>query len=171
MTRDSSPHAYKRLQDRPKTAPSGHGASQGRPQEAKIAPQPTENQCFLPSRLFASDGLLRPQDGPKMAQESPKRSPREAQDGPKSAQERPKSGPRGAQEATFWAPTGGQRRVLAPFLIDRPKMAPRDLPDPPKEPQKGPKTPQNSPRSAPGDTTGTPKWHKDPQHIPKKAPG
>ena len=78
------------------------------PREAKILQKPKENQCFLPSRLFAFDGLLRPQDGPKMAQESPKTGPREAQDGPKSAQERPKSGPRGPQEATFRAPTGVQ---------------------------------------------------------------
>ena len=108
MTQDSSQHAYRRLQDRPKTAPRGHRASQGRSQEAKILKKPEENLCFWLSRLFASDVLWRPQDGPKIAQESPKTGPREAQDGPKSAQERPKSGPRGHQEATFRAPTGGQ---------------------------------------------------------------
>ena len=57
--------------------------------------------------LFAFNGLLKPQDGPKMAQESPKTGQREAQDGPKSAQERPKSAPRGPQEAMFRVPTGG----------------------------------------------------------------
>ena len=34
----------------------------------------------------------------KMAQERPKRGPREPQDGPKSAQESPKSAPRGPEE-------------------------------------------------------------------------
>ena len=72
-----------------------------------MAPKPKENQCVLPSRLFASDGLLRPQDGPKMAQESPKRGPRGPQDGPKSAQERSKSAPRGVQEAILEALEGG----------------------------------------------------------------
>ena len=49
--------------------------------------------CFsmvLPSCRFAFDGLLRPQDGSKMAQEGPKRGPRRPQEGPKSAQEGPK---------------------------------------------------------------------------------
>ena len=107
MAQDSLRHASKRLQDGSKTVSSALRALQGPPQEAKMAPKPKENQCFLPSRLFASDGLLRPQDGPMMAQEGPKRGPREAQDGPKSVQQRPKSGPRGPQEATFRAPTGG----------------------------------------------------------------
>ena len=65
----------------------------------KMAPKPKENTCLLPSRLFASDELLRPQDGPKMTQESPKRCPRGPQEGPKSAQERSKTASRGAQEA------------------------------------------------------------------------
>ena len=51
--------------------------------------------------FFASDGRLKPQDGPKMAQEGPKRGPRGPQDVPKSAQERSKSAPRGPQEAVF----------------------------------------------------------------------
>ena len=107
IAQDSSQHASKRLQDRPKTALSGQGASQGGPREAKIFQPPNENQCFWPSRLFASDGLLRPQDGSKMGQEGPKRGPRGPQDGPKSAQERPKSAPRGPQEAHLKAATGG----------------------------------------------------------------
>ena len=61
---------------------------------------------FLPSRLFASDGLPRPQDGSKISQESSKRGPGGLQDSPKSAQERPKSVPRGPQEAIFRAPDG-----------------------------------------------------------------
>ena len=94
MTQDSSQQAYKRLQDRPKTAPRGHGASQGGPREAKILQKPKDKQCFLPSRLFASDGLLRPQDAPKMTQESPKTGPKEAQDGPKSALRAVQEGPK-----------------------------------------------------------------------------
>ena len=120
MTQDTSQHAYNRLQDRPTTAPSGHGASQGRPREAKIAPKPKENQCFWPSRLFASDGLLRPPDGPKMAQESPKRGPREAQDGPKSDQEGPK-------RRLFGPRRGGPDKCSPLFCSIAPKMAPRDL--------------------------------------------
>ena len=68
--------------------------------------KPKENQCVWPSRLFASDCHPRPQDGSKMAQEGPKRGPREPQDGPKSAQERSKSAPRGVQEATLEALKG-----------------------------------------------------------------
>ena len=98
MTQAGSQQAYKRLQDRPKTAPGGHGTSQGRPRDAKTFQTPKENHSVLPSRPFASDALLRPQDGPKMAQESPKTGPREAQDGPKSAQERPKTSPRSPQD-------------------------------------------------------------------------
>ena len=69
------------------------------PEEAKILPKPKEVTCVLLSRLFASGGNSRPQDGSKMAQEGPKRGPREPQDGPKSAQERSKSAPRARQEA------------------------------------------------------------------------
>ena len=72
MTQDSSHHASKRPQDRLKTASSGQGASQGGPREANIFQKPKENQCVWASPLFASDGLLRPQDGSKMAQEGPK---------------------------------------------------------------------------------------------------
>ena len=63
----------KRPQDRPKTAPRSLRASPGGRQEAKILQKPKENQCFWASPLFASDGLLRPQGGSKMAQEGPKR--------------------------------------------------------------------------------------------------
>eukprot|EP00959_Pyramimonas_sp_CCMP1952_P311861 6526877-Pyramimonas_sp.AAC.1 len=60
-----------------------------------MAPKPTENQWFWPWRLFAPDGLLRPQDGPRMARES---GPRDAHEGPpkrpQSLQERPKRAPR-----------------------------------------------------------------------------
>ena len=84
--------------DRPKAAPTGHGAFQRSRQETKTLQTPKENNACLPSRLFASDGPPRPQDGSKMAQENPKRGPREPQDGSKSAQDRPKSAPRGVQE-------------------------------------------------------------------------
>eukprot|EP00959_Pyramimonas_sp_CCMP1952_P017171 364551-Pyramimonas_sp.AAC.1 len=92
----------------------------------------------LASRSFASDGLLRPQDGPKTAQESPKRGPREPQDGPKSARERSKSGPRMPQDGIFEPPR--ERRELRPPLLsnngarDGPKRPPRPPPKK-KEPQ------------------------------------
>ena len=72
----------------------------------KEAPQrPTsfnhlKNECVWPSRLFASDELLKPQDGSKTAQEGPKRGPR----APKSAPIAPREG---AQEAMFRVRTGG----------------------------------------------------------------
>ena len=72
----------------------GRLASGGQ-KETKMAPKPKEKQCVVPSRFFASDGLLRSQDGPKTAQESPKRGLRRPQGGPKSAQERSKRGPGG----------------------------------------------------------------------------
>ena len=87
---DSSQHASKRLQHRPKTASSGQGASQGGPREANILQTHMEKQYDLPPRLFASDGLLRPQDGSKMAQEGPKAGPRAPKSAPRSPQEGPK---------------------------------------------------------------------------------
>ena len=146
MTQDCSQHAYKRLQDRPKTAPSSHGASQGRPREAKILQKPKENQCFWPSRLFAFNGLLRPQDAPTMTQESPKRGPKEAQDRPKCVYERPRSGPSGPQEATFRAPTGGHRKMLLPVLIDGLQDGPKR---PPRPPRRAPSGPAEPPKDAP----------------------
>ena len=72
-----------------------------------MAQKPKEHMWILPSRRFAPDGLLKPQDGSKMAQEGPKMGPGRRQDGPKSAQDRPRSGPRVPQEAHFRVPTGG----------------------------------------------------------------
>ena len=156
----------------PKTAPSGHGASQGRPREAKIIKKQQENNYVLPSRLFAFNGLLKPQDGPKMAQESPKTGPREAQDGPKSAQDRPKNGPRGPQEATFRAPTGGQRKRNLPSLIDglqdSPKRPPRPFQRAPRGPQQRPKRAQRRPQEAtepPKDAPERPKSLKNQRKI------
>ena len=144
-------------QRRPQTAPSGHGASQGHPREAKLLPTLKGNLCCLPSRLVASDGLLKPQVGSKMAEDGPKRGPREAQDGPKSVQERPKSAPRGPQEAIFRAPRGGRKK--APLSFDRwpprwPKRGPRGAPDGPKSaqerPKRAPKGPQETVLRGPG---------------------
>ena len=57
----------------PKTAPRRlQGASEApkeAPKMAKILPRPKENQCFWPPRLFASDGLPRPQGSSKRAQD------------------------------------------------------------------------------------------------------
>ena len=110
----------------------------------------------LTSRLLASDGLLRPQDGPKMAQERPKRAPRGLQDGHKSAQERPKTAPRGDVRA----PKGGRKLRTPPSLIDGlqdgPKRPSRGSKRPRRELQDGPKTPLKSPRRTPrGDFEGS----------------
>jgi hypothetical protein len=71
---------------------------------------------MLPSRLFASDGRPRPQNGSKMALEGPRRSPRETLDGPLNAQERPKSVPRGVQEELCGTPEEGGELEL-PLLV------------------------------------------------------
>ena len=181
MAQDSFRHASKRPQDGPKTVSSALRALQGPPQEAQIFRKRKENQCFLPSRFFASDWLLRPQDGPKTAQESPKRGPRGPQDGPKSAQERPKSGPRGAQDALF-EPPRGRWELRAPPLFEQwgqdgpkrrprpPKRAPRGPQDAPKELQEGPRKalrgPQDRPKMAPRRHYESSK-SPSPQHIPK----
>ena len=111
MAKDSLQQTSKRLQDPSKTALSGQRASQGRPGEANNRPKPTRNQCVcMPSRLFASDGLLKPRDSSGMDPEIPKRGPREAQDGPKSAQDRPKTAPRELQKAILRVPNW--RRLL-----------------------------------------------------------
>ena len=64
------------------------------PEKPKSFKNLKENQWFLPSRPFASDALLRPQDGPRELQEGPKRppnmAPRPFKIAPRGAQERPK---------------------------------------------------------------------------------
>ena len=142
--------------------PGALGAPSGRPQEAKILQTPTEHQGVLPSHLFASDGLLRPQDGSKMAQEGPKRGPGGPQDGPKSAQERPKSAPRGPQEASFRAPRGVGQIGAVLFLIDGLQNGPREAQE---GPQRAPRRPPESVQKAP--RTRAP-W--DPQHASKRSP-
>ena len=90
----------------------------GAAQDAQITENHAENHNGLHYRVFASDGILRPQDGPKTAQESPKRGPRWPQEGPKSAQapqERPKRAPRG----NFSASEAGGRIEYNPSFLDR----------------------------------------------------
>eukprot|EP00959_Pyramimonas_sp_CCMP1952_P374286 7838473-Pyramimonas_sp.AAC.1 len=81
--------ASKSPQDRPMTAPFAFRPLQGGLQD-------------LPSRLFASGGLLRPQDGSKLAQEGLKK----AQQGPNAAPAAPKSAPRAPKEGTKRRPRG-----------------------------------------------------------------
>ena len=77
MTQDSSQHASKRLQHRPKTASSGQGAYQGGPREAKILQKPLQNNVFLPSRFrWALEASRWLQDGPRVPQDGPKTGPR-----------------------------------------------------------------------------------------------
>ena len=57
------PRWSQELEDRPKMVPKGDGASQIRLRETKILKKPGENQRLSPSRLFACNGLLRPQYG------------------------------------------------------------------------------------------------------------
>ena len=119
----------------PGTAPKRLQVAKEPPKEAPERPKSFKNfelwkiNVLLPSRLFASDGLLRPQEGSKMAQEGgPKRGPRLPQDGPKSAQERPKSAPSGSFEGF----DGGTLKESTPFLID-------GLQDGPKKASKAPR--------------------------------
>eukprot|EP00959_Pyramimonas_sp_CCMP1952_P472471 9500092-Pyramimonas_sp.AAC.1 len=72
----------------------------------RLTPPSRTFTVVLPSCIFASDGLLRPDDGPQTAPESLQRGPRGPQEGPESAQERPKSGPRGPQDAICEPPRG-----------------------------------------------------------------
>eukprot|EP00959_Pyramimonas_sp_CCMP1952_P126782 2651576-Pyramimonas_sp.AAC.1 len=65
-------------------------------------PKPVGNQCVLCYRSFAPDGSNRPQDGPKLANESTKRCPR-----PKTAPTAPQYRPKVAREELFQSPTGG----------------------------------------------------------------
>ena len=126
MAQDSSQHASKRLQHRPNADSSDQGAS---PSQLK------GNQCALPSRLFASDGLLGPQDGSKIPQEGPRRGPGWPQECPKAPQERPKRGPRGS----FEGPDGGTLKESTRFLIDGLQDCPRTGSRPPRGPQESPK--------------------------------
>ena len=94
MGQDSLRHTSKRPQDSPKTDPSALRALHGALQDAKTLQTPRGNQGFWHSRLFASDGLWKPQDGPTIAQKSTKRGPRRLQDRTRGAQERSKTAPR-----------------------------------------------------------------------------
>eukprot|EP00959_Pyramimonas_sp_CCMP1952_P154245 3227138-Pyramimonas_sp.AAC.1 len=67
-------------QDGHKTAPSALGATAGSPQESNILQTPKEQTLNVPLCLLASDGFLRPQDGPKMVQEGSKMPPRRPQE-------------------------------------------------------------------------------------------
>ena len=157
MAHDSSQHASKRLQDRLKTASRGQGASQGGPREAKILQKPKEEQCCWASPLFASDGLLRPQDGSKMAQEGPKRGPRGPPNCPKRCQERSRRAPRGDFRCS-----GGARLIRDPPCFDR--IPPRCLKESlrgfkishkraPRSPQDAPKRPPRRSKRAPNRRT------------------
>ena len=87
------------------------------PQEAKILQTPKENQWFVPSRLFASDGLLRPQDEAKRAQEGPlghAKGPKRSQQAPERPQEASKLPPRGSREASQETPRGIQEASPQP---------------------------------------------------------
>ena len=101
---------------------------------------------FLHHRLFASDRLLRPQDGSRMAQEGPKRGPGGPQYHPKSAQGRHMSGPRGAQEGHFRAPTGGRVRA-SPHISS---IAPRGLQSIKYGLKSAPRAPLEGHKEAPG---------------------
>ena len=63
----------------PEVATEPPKAARAKPKSFK---NPREISVFGLLAVFASDVLLRPRDGPKMAQESPKTGPIEAQDGP-----------------------------------------------------------------------------------------
>ena len=99
----------------------------------------------LLSHVFNSDGSMRRQDGPKMAQESPKRErerEREAQEGHKSPlRERPitafQERPKRAQGGCEFPP---------PSFPSRGIQAPRGLSDPSKQKQEGPRAPKTTTR-------------------------
>eukprot|EP00959_Pyramimonas_sp_CCMP1952_P037079 776031-Pyramimonas_sp.AAC.1 len=76
-----------------------------------------------------------------MAQEGPKRGPREPKDGPKSTQERSKNAPRVVPEAIWTVPKGGGEGAIRepPFLIDLLQNGP----------ESAPKASQECPRRAP----------------------
>ena len=101
-------HAPRGPEDRSRRVPSALGAPSGPLREAQIFQQPKKTMivAFSP---FRSDALLRPQDGPKMAQESSKRSPRGPQDVPKSALEPPKKAPKTSQSPPKSLPRASDR--------------------------------------------------------------
>ena len=114
MAQDSLRHTSKRPQDIPKMGPRALRALHGALQDAKTLQKPKENPCFWHSRLFASDGLWKPQDGPKMAQ----KSPRGAREGRRRLQDRP----RGAQERSKTAPRRRLRASEGATLIEGPPL-------------------------------------------------
>eukprot|EP00959_Pyramimonas_sp_CCMP1952_P365568 7656314-Pyramimonas_sp.AAC.1 len=84
----------KRPQDRPKTTPISHVASQGGPPGSQRGPKTYGKSCVLLSRHFASDGHSRPRNGSNRGQGAP----RGAQDGPMSAPRAPENAPRVSRE-------------------------------------------------------------------------
>ena len=126
MAQDGIQHASKRPQDRPKTAPIGHGAFRGDPQEACIRQKLEASQCVLLSRLVAS-----PQNTFR------KRGPEGLHDGPQSAQERLKNAPRGPKRRFAWLRK--DEVYWGPPFFDRcpPQMAPKGTKRAPRDPQEG----------------------------------
>ena len=96
-------------QEQPKRAPG----------EPRIGPKSKIHgrlSCILLwGPLGAVAGLLRPQDGSKMAQATPKTSPRGPPKEPRSTQERSKSAPKRASKSNYSASDGG-RNWLLPLL-------------------------------------------------------
>ena len=129
MAQDSLRHTSKRPRDCPKTDPSALRAFNGTLQDAKILQKPRENQCFRHSRLFASDGLWHPQDGPKLPQESPKRGPRRPKTAPRAAKNAPRTAQDGSKTAFVSLRGGGGNWGTPSFLAMGPKTAPRGLQD------------------------------------------
>eukprot|EP00959_Pyramimonas_sp_CCMP1952_P376926 7894912-Pyramimonas_sp.AAC.1 len=101
-----------------------------------MARNPKDNQCWLRSNLFASDGLVRPEDGSKTAQESPQ-GDNKLQDSPKSAQTTPQEG----RMTSLLSFRRGGVRIRAP---------------PPFETW-GPRRPQDAPQTSPKNHARAPK--------------
>eukprot|EP00959_Pyramimonas_sp_CCMP1952_P221489 4630114-Pyramimonas_sp.AAC.1 len=73
------------LQDAPRPLQDVSQWPKSSPRRPRKGPTPEDSPSVWLSRLFASDGHPRPQDGSTMAQEGSTRGSREPQDGPKNA--------------------------------------------------------------------------------------
>ena len=134
------PDSLQGPQETLKKAPEGSGRLSTTLPRSQTCSKPVGNLSILPSRLFASDGLLRP---PMSPQEAPRRMEKDPKTPPRSCQENPRGSnrlPRGPQQVPERPPRDHKKPPRGPPYSPRdprrPHKAPNRLPRGPARPLK-----------------------------------
>ena len=144
------PDSLQGPQETLKKAPEGSGRLSTTLPRSQTCSKPVGNLSILPSRLFASDGLLRPpmspQEAPRRIEKDPKTPPRSCQEIPKGFQEAPKRPSTSPGEP----PKRLQKAFTGPPIVSkRPQEAPQGTQQASNRPSKAPKTPWGGAQEAP----------------------